>query len=67
VKRVLLDLDGAAGLFDLGLELLGLVLVDALLDGLGASSTSALALLQAQAGRRADDLDEPGSSCRRRP
>ena len=54
----LLDLDGAAGLFDLGLELLGLVLVDALLDGLGGLVDERLGLLEAQAGRRADDLDD---------
>src|SRR5689334_19692039 len=32
--KVLLDLDGAAGLFELGLELVGLFALDALLDGL---------------------------------
>src|SRR3954451_11004479 len=54
----LLDLDGSAGLFDLGLELLGLVLVDALLDGLGGLVDERLGLLEAQASRRADDLDD---------
>src|SRR3954449_10747380 len=54
----LLDLDGAAGLFDVGLELLGLVLVDALLDGLGSLVDERLGLLEAQAGGRADDLDD---------
>ena len=58
VERELLDLDGAAGLFELGLELLGLVLVDALLDGLGGLVDERLGLLEAQAGGRADDLDD---------
>src|SRR6476660_577921 len=58
VKLGLLDLDGAAGLFDLGLELLGLGLVDALLDGLGSLVDERLGLLEAQAGGRADDLDD---------
>src|ERR671914_699256 len=47
-----------AGLFDVGLELLGLVLVDALLDGLGGLVDERLGLLEAQAGGRADDLDD---------
>src|SRR4051794_32773482 len=54
----LLDLDGAAGLFDLGLQLLGLVLVDAFLDGLGSLVDERLGLLEAQAGGRANDLDD---------
>src|SRR5215204_4789242 len=54
----LLDLDRAAGLLDLRLELLGLVALDALLDGLGSLVDERLGLLQAQAGRRADDLDD---------
>ena len=41
--RAYLSLDAAARFLEVGLELLGLVAVDALLDGLGASSTSALA------------------------
>src|SRR3954451_24568480 len=56
--RALLDLDGPAGLFDVGLELLGLVLVDALADGLGGLVDERLGLLQAQARGRADDLDD---------
>src|SRR5690242_20955498 len=56
--RSLLDLDGAAGLFELGLELVGLVALDALLDGLRSLVHESLGLLQAQAGRRADDLDD---------
>src|SRR3954464_12301214 len=56
--RGLLDLDGGAGLLELALELLGLVLVDALLDGLGGLVDERLGLLEAQAGRRADDLDD---------
>src|SRR3954452_5976545 len=56
--RGLLDLDGGAGLLELALELLGLVLVDALLDGLGGLVDERLGLLEAQARRRADDLDD---------
>src|SRR3954470_13690736 len=54
----LLQLDGAAGLLELGLELVGLVALDALLDGLGGLIDERLGLLEAQAGRRADDLDD---------
>src|SRR5215213_4082528 len=58
MRRRLLDLDEAAGLFELGLELLGLVAVDALLDGLRGLVDERLGLLEAQAGGRADDLDD---------
>src|SRR4051794_6916703 len=58
VRRSLLDLHAPAGLFDLGLELLGLVALDALLDGLGRLVDEGLGLLEAEAGRRADDLDD---------
>src|SRR4051794_16052369 len=54
----LLQLDGAAGLLELGLELLGLLALDALLDGLGGLVDERLGLLEAQAGGRADDLDD---------
>src|SRR3954470_22549359 len=54
----LLQLDGAAGLLELGLELVGLLALDALLDGLGGLVDERLGLLEAQAGRRADDLDD---------
>src|SRR5690348_13098817 len=54
----LLDLDAAAGLFELGLQLVGLVALDALLDGLRSLVDERLGLLEAQAGRRADDLDD---------
>src|SRR3954447_13739326 len=53
----LLELDAAAGLLELGLELVGLVALDALLDRLWGLVDERLGLLQAQAGRRADDLD----------
>src|SRR5512133_174560 len=56
--RALLELDGRAGLLELGLELVGLLALDALLDGLGGLVDEGLGLLQAQAGRRADDLDD---------
>src|SRR3954462_8265202 len=54
----LLDLDGGAGLLELALEALGLVAVDALLDGLGGLVDERLGLLEAQAGGRAHDLDD---------
>src|SRR3954451_15993507 len=54
----LLQLDAAAGLFELALQLVGLVALDALLDGLRSLVDERLGLLQAQAGRRADDLDD---------
>src|SRR5918911_5241223 len=53
----LLDLDGGPGLLELGLELVGLVAVDALADGLRGLVDERLGLLEAEAGRRADDLD----------
>src|SRR3954462_14710853 len=44
----LLDLHCPAGLFDLALELLGLVALDALLDGLGRLVHERLGLLEAE-------------------
>ena len=55
--RPLLELDRGAGLFELALDLVGLLLVHALLDGLGARVDEVLGLLEAEAGDRADDLD----------
>src|SRR5690242_9879810 len=55
---VLLQLDGAAGLLELGLELVGLLALDALLDGLGGLVDERLGLLEAKAGGRAHDLDD---------
>src|SRR4051794_41492451 len=55
--KVLLQLDGAAGILDLLLDLLGLFLVDAFLDGLGRALDQRLRLAQAEAGDRADFLD----------
>src|SRR5690606_8769334 len=55
--RRLLDLDGAAGLLELGLELLGLLAVDALLDRAGRAVDQRLGLLEAEAGGRAHRLD----------
>src|ERR687886_269676 len=46
-----------AGLFELGLQLVGLVALDALLHGLQLVD-ECLGLLEAQTGRRADDLDD---------
>src|SRR3954468_8229895 len=54
----LLELDGAAGLFELGLQLVGLVALDAFLDRLLRLVDERLRLLPAKAGRRADDLDD---------
>src|SRR3954447_10754237 len=56
--RELLQLDASAGLLELALELVGLVALDAFLDGLRSLVDEGLGLLQAQAGRRADDLDD---------
>src|SRR3954470_22274288 len=53
----LLDLDARAALLELALELVGLVAVDALLDGLRGLVDERLGLLEAEAGRGADDLD----------
>src|SRR5205807_2705894 len=53
----LLQLDAAAGLFEIGLQLVGLFLLDALLDGLGRLVDGGLRLLEAEASRRAHDLD----------
>src|SRR5581483_4972096 len=55
---LLLELDGGPGLFEVGLELVGLLAVDALLDGLGSLVDERLGLLQAQAGGRPHDLDD---------
>src|SRR6185436_5335108 len=57
-SATLLDLDGGAGLLELGLELVGLFAVDALLDGLRGLVDERLGLLEAEAGRSADDLDD---------
>src|SRR3954451_467373 len=53
----LLELDAVPGLLEFALQLLSLVALDALLDGLGGLVHEGLGLLEAQAGRRADDLD----------
>src|SRR3954454_21633219 len=52
-----LQLDGAAGILDLLLELFGLFLVDAFLDGLGSALDQRLRLAEAKAGDRANFLD----------
>src|SRR5664279_3692164 len=53
----LLDLDGGAGLFELGLDRVGLFLVHALLDRLGSRVDEVLGLLEAETGDRTHDLD----------
>src|SRR6202012_2314660 len=47
----LLELDAPASLLEVGLELVGLLLLDALLDGLGGLVDERLGLLEAAAGR----------------
>ena len=54
----LLDLDLGALLFEGRLDLLGLVLGDALLDGLRRRVDEVLGLLEAEPGELADDLDD---------
>src|SRR3954451_1977242 len=54
----LLELDAVPGLLEFALQLLSLVALDALLDGLGGLVHEGLGLLEAQAGRCADDLDD---------
>src|SRR5690606_23275483 len=53
----LLHLDGSALLLELRLDLLGLFLRHAFLDGLGRVVDEVLGFLQAQAGQLAHDLD----------
>src|SRR5581483_6794435 len=53
----LLDLDGGAGLLQLGLDRVGLLAVDALLDRVRGTVDQVLRLLEAEARDRADDLD----------
>src|SRR3954467_8983027 len=57
VAGELLDLDARAGLLELGLELVGLVALAALLDGLGRLVGERPGLLDAPARDGADDLD----------
>src|SRR3954454_7034885 len=54
----LLDLDGGAGLFELGLGGLGGLLVGLLQHRLGGGVDEVLGLLQAQAGQLTHDLDD---------
>src|SRR5438067_13290447 len=53
----LLDLDFGAGLLELCLDRVGLLLGDALLDRLRSRVDEVLRLLEAEAGDRAHDLD----------
>src|ERR1022692_2231582 len=55
--RSLLQLDAGAGLLELCLERVGLVLGDALLDRLRGRVDEVLRLLEAESGDRAHDLD----------
>src|SRR4051812_24189479 len=55
---VLLELDRGAGLFELALDRVGLVLGDAFLDRLRSRVHEVLGLLQAEPGDGADDLDD---------
>src|SRR6185436_5136694 len=54
----LLHLNRRAGLLELLLDLLGLLLVHAFLDGLGGGLDQVLGLLEAQAGDRSHGLDD---------
>src|ERR1700719_278930 len=58
VGVALLELDGSPRLLEFLLELGGLLAVDALLDRLGGLVDERLGLFQAEAGGRADDLDD---------
>ena len=59
VRRRLLDRDGSAGFLEGGLGLLGLLPVDlAVKHGLRRAIDEVLGLLEAEAGRPADDLDD---------
>ena len=53
-----MTVDGGAGILELALGLVGLVLVDALEHGLGSTLDEVLGLLEAEAGELADDLDD---------
>ena len=53
----LLNLNSCAGLDELSLDLLSVLLGDAFLNVLGATLDQVLSLLQAQTGDLADDLD----------
>src|SRR3712207_5103597 len=57
-SRRLLHLDVRAGLLELGPQPVGLVAVDTLLDRLRGLVDQRLGLLEAEPGRRADDLDD---------
>src|SRR5690606_15987850 len=56
--NVLLELDGRAGVLKLLLDLLGLVLVDAFLDGLRRAFDQRLGFGEAKARDRTDFLDD---------
>src|SRR6185312_12559258 len=56
--QALLDLDGGAGLLELGLHLIGLLAGDALLHRLRRLVGDRLGLLEAEAGQLADHLDD---------
>src|SRR5258707_4885102 len=53
----LLEFHLRAGLFELGLDLFGLILAHAFLDRLGGTLDQVLGLLEAEAGQRAHFLD----------
>src|SRR3954447_5970553 len=54
----LLELDLAAGLLEIGLQLVGLLALEALLDGLRGRVDERLGLLEPEPGRRANGLDD---------
>src|SRR5258708_25020313 len=57
-QLALLQLNLGASLLELGLDLLGFVLVDAFLDRLGRALDQVLGFLEAEAGDGADFLDD---------
>src|SRR5207248_2301945 len=59
------ELDGGAGLLELSLDRVGLLLVHALLDRLRRRVDEVLGLLESEAGDRTDDLDHLDLLCAR--
>src|SRR6185503_14823363 len=66
LPRALLDLDGGAGLLELGLHLIGLLAGDTLLDRLRRLVGHRLGLLEAETGQLADHLDDRDLALARR-
>ena len=56
--QVLLELDRSAGICKLLLHLLGIVLGDGFLDGLGSAIDEVLCFLESETGEFTNDLDD---------